>query len=92
MELQSEKSSYYPNGVTVDGVGNLYVLEVGFNPPSTLLAPRVRKITSSGSSSSLQSRAKSRQSSRPVLSPTVEMIHIRRTDFDIWLHGSQLES
>jgi sugar lactone lactonase YvrE len=45
------ESSYYPNGVTVDGVGNLYVLEVGFNPPATWLPVRVRKITSSGSSS-----------------------------------------
>lgn len=45
------ESSYYPNGVTVDGFGNLYVLEVGFTPPATWLPARVRKISPSGSSS-----------------------------------------
>lgn len=63
------ESSYYPNGVTVDGVGNLYVLEVGFNPPATWLPARVRKITSSGSSSIIaiagQSSAEQSPSARP---------------------------
>jgi hypothetical protein len=45
------ESGYYPNGVAVDEIGDLYVLEVGFKPPATWLPARVRKITSSGSSS-----------------------------------------
>ena len=41
---------YYPNGVATSPSGDLYVLEVGFKPPGTWLAARVRRITAAGSS------------------------------------------
>lgn len=44
-------SPYYPNGVATSPAGDLFVLEVGFRPPSTWLPARVRKITASGQSS-----------------------------------------
>lgn len=34
-----------PTGVAVAGNGDLYVLEVGFRPPSTWMKPRVRKVS-----------------------------------------------
>ncbi|HJX90070.1 MAG TPA: hypothetical protein VJ372_06205 [Pyrinomonadaceae bacterium] len=42
------ESPYYPNGVAVAPSGDLYVLEVGFKPPSTWLPARVRKMTPEG--------------------------------------------
>jgi sugar lactone lactonase YvrE len=45
------ETPYYPNGVVVAPSGDLYVLEVGFKPPSTWLPARVRKITTKGKSS-----------------------------------------
>lgn len=43
-------SPYYPNGVAIGPSGDLYVLEVGYKPPSTWLPARVRKITRDGKS------------------------------------------
>jgi hypothetical protein len=44
------ESPYYPNGVAVAPSGDLFVLEVGFKPPSTWLPARVRKISAEGKS------------------------------------------
>jgi sugar lactone lactonase YvrE len=44
------ESPYYPNGVAVAPSGDLYVLEVGFKPPSTWVPARVRKISAEGKS------------------------------------------
>jgi len=41
---------FYPNGVFATDSGDLYVLEIGYKPPSTWLKPRVRKITADGKS------------------------------------------
>jgi hypothetical protein len=42
---------YYPNGVATSSSGDLFVLEVGYKPPSTWLPARVRRITTTGQSS-----------------------------------------
>ena len=39
---------YFPNGVFTTSSGDLYVLEVGFIPPSSTIGPRVRKISANG--------------------------------------------
>jgi sugar lactone lactonase YvrE len=44
---------YFPNGVFVSATGELYVLEIGYQPHSASLAPRVRKIAADGTSSIL---------------------------------------
>jgi sugar lactone lactonase YvrE len=41
---------YYANGVVVAPDGHVYLLEVGFEPPSTWLPARVRKLNADGSS------------------------------------------
>lgn len=35
-----------PTGVAVAGSGDLYIMEIGFTPPGTLIKPRVRRVSS----------------------------------------------
>jgi len=44
---------YFPNGVVAGSGGDIYVLEVGFTPPSTSSGPRVRKLSADGKSTIL---------------------------------------
>jgi hypothetical protein len=37
-----------PTGVAVGPGGEIYILEVGFRPPSTWIKPRVRKVLPNG--------------------------------------------
>jgi hypothetical protein len=39
---------FFPNGVVARPAGDIYVMEVGFTPPSTSSGPRVRKLSSGG--------------------------------------------
>jgi hypothetical protein len=39
---------FFPNGVVATPTGDIYVMEVGFTPPSTSSGPRVRKLSSGG--------------------------------------------
>jgi sugar lactone lactonase YvrE len=39
---------FFPNGVASTPAGDLYVLEVGFTPPSSWSGPRVRKLSAGG--------------------------------------------
>ncbi len=50
---------YYPNGVTMDSSGTLYVLEVSNQTGKDALPPRVRKIAASGESSILPDSSRS---------------------------------
>lgn len=50
---------YYPNGVTIDSSGTLYVLEVSNQTGKDALPPRVRKISANGESSILPDRSRS---------------------------------
>ena len=39
---------FFPNGVVATPTGDIYVMEVGFTPPSSSSGPRVRKLSSAG--------------------------------------------
>jgi hypothetical protein len=63
---------YFPNGVVAGRGGDIYVLEVGFTPPSSSSGPRIRKLTAAGSSTILATvGAESDATSSKTLVPNI---------------------
>lgn len=78
---------FSPNGVFLGAGGEIYVLEVGFTPPSSWSGPRVRKISADGKSTILATIGET--SPQPTLAMNVEKLD--RSFLSFLLIGDRLK-